>query len=219
MAEFEVISLPLIGYGSRDISNRFFSQLDPAEELAILLPGLNYTCDMPLLYYPTRLLLGRGADVLQLFTDYTTPAFQGASPREQAKRMAEDARAALHTGRSQRLYRRLILVGKSIGTLALAQLINEENCVDATTIWLTPLLRQPPVVRAASRCTGPALFVVGTGDATYDPAVLEKIRQQTNAQALVIESVDHSLELRRDPITSLQVMQTVVRGIADFLNA
>ena len=69
MAEIRIGSLSISGYGDKAVPNRFFQQVGFASELVVLLPGLNYSCDLPLLYYPMRLLVERGADVLQLRTD------------------------------------------------------------------------------------------------------------------------------------------------------
>ena len=106
-------------------------------------------CDLPN-FRLARLALQRGADVLQLHTDYTRPDFQAASPQERMAWLAADAQAAVEVGRAQRGYSRLILIAKSIGTLALAHLVTQEACADAATIWLTPLLRRPYLVEAAT---------------------------------------------------------------------
>jgi len=71
MTEIRILSIPISGYNSTTVPNRFFQQTGAARTLAVVLPGLNYTCDMPLLYYPSRLLVEHGADVLQVQADYT----------------------------------------------------------------------------------------------------------------------------------------------------
>jgi dienelactone hydrolase len=200
------------------VPDRFFRQPGGATGLALLLPGLRYTCDKPLLHYPTLLFLQRGMDVLQVNTDYTTPAFQSAPPRDQARWLATDAQAAVRAARTQRDYRRLVLVGKSIGTLALAHLVTTAAGEEAGTIWLTPLLRQPQLVEAALRCKGPALFIAGTGDSTYDASALDRIREATGAEALLVESGDHSLEISGDPFQSLHALEEILRFIAGFLD-
>ena len=81
-----------------------------------------------------------------------------------------------------------------------------------------PLLRQPWLVEAASRLRSPALFVVGTGDATYVPQALERIRKITGAQAILLEGANHSLEYPGDLMRSLQYIHEVVRDVNDFLD-
>jgi predicted alpha/beta-hydrolase family hydrolase len=218
MADIKITSLPISGYGGGTVPNRFFQQAGTARALAVVLPGLNYTCDMPLLYYPARLLVEHGADVLQVHVDYTLPAFQSKERAEQAAWLGLDAQAAVQAGMKPRKYERLILIGKSIGTLSLAYLVAQGGYATATTIWLTPLLRQPLLVQAASQCQGPALFVAGTGDTTYEPAVLAKILEATGAKSFILEEANHSLEIPGDLRRSVAWMSEYIHEIERFLN-
>ena len=217
MPEIEITQLPIQGHNGETLPNRFFRQKDNASELALVLPGLNYTADNPLLYYPSRLLVERGADVLQVRADYTRPDFQSLDRLEQMRWLGEDAQAALGAGQRQRDYRRLILIGKSIGTLTQAYLVSLGGCAQATTIWLTPLLRQPWLVDAALQCRGRALFIAGTGDRTYDQDALQRIQDATGARALLLPGANHSLEIAGDLQQSLKFMQEILQTIADFL--
>lgn len=218
MSDFEIHKLNIPGYQERPVPNRFFRQAGQAASLALVLPGLRYSCDAPLLYYPTKLLLQRRADVLQLQTDYTNAEFQNSSRREQASWLAEDGRAALQTGQKQRDYPLLILIGKSIGTLVMAHLITSDIATQATTIWLTPLLHQPRVVEAALRCQGPAMFIAGSGDPTFDSQALARIQSITHARTLVIDGANHSLETSDDAFQSLNHLTALIQNIADFLD-
>jgi pimeloyl-ACP methyl ester carboxylesterase len=219
MAETRILSLPILGYNSTSVPNRFFQQTRTARDLAVLLPGLNYTCDMPLLYYPSRLLVEHGADVLQVHADYTLPDFQSKERVEQVAWLGQDAQAAVQVGRKQRAYKRLILIGKSIGTLSLAYLVTQGGYATATTIWLTPLLRQPWLVQAASKCQGPALLVAGTGDSTFDPAELRNVQQATGARTFILEGANHSLEIPGELHRSVAWMNEYVQVIERFLAA
>lgn len=217
MAEIRIISLPVSGYNSTAVPNRFFQQTGAARDLAVVLPGLNYTCDMPLLYYPARLLVEHGADVLQVHANYTLPAFQSRERVEQVAWLGQDAQGAVEAGMKQRFYERLILIGKSIGTLSLAYLVTQGGYATATTIWLTPLLRQPWLAQAAAQCRGPALFVAGTGDPTYDPAAMEKIQQATGARTFILERANHSLEIPGELQRSVAWMSEYIQEIERFL--
>ena len=219
MAEIRKLSLPVFGYNGTTVPNRFYQQAGAARDLAVMLPGLNYTCDMPLLFYPGRLLVERGADVLEVHADYTLAAFQAKERVEQVAWLGQDAQAAVQAGMRQRLYQRLILIGKSIGTLSLAYLVTQGGYATATTIWLTPLLRQPWLVQAAAQCRGPALFVAGSGDSTFDPAALANIQQATGARSLILEGANHILEIPGQLHRSLAWMGEYLQEIERFLAA
>lgn len=219
MTDPEIKAITITGYQGRGVAGRYFSQPGQSADLAILFPGLRYTCDMPLLYYLTRLLAQRRVDVLQMHTDYTSLAFQQSGRLEQAQWIGADALAAVQAGLAQRSYTRLILAGKSIGTLALAQLVMSGLQPEPSMIWLTPLLHQAWVVNAAQQAGGPALFLCGSDDATYDASSLARLRQKDSVQALVLEHANHSLEIAGDSARSIQYMAQILDFEARFLDA
>lgn len=135
MPDLNISSISITGYAGKAVPNRFIRQDGIAHTLAVLFPGLRYSCDMPLLFYPFKLLLGRGADVLQVRTDYTLASYQSLPSSERAAWLATDAQAVVQAARVQGKYDRLVLIGKSIGTVALASLVPHEP--EAVTIWLT----------------------------------------------------------------------------------
>jgi len=217
MVEMSIGSLVIHGYQGRDVPNRLFKQAGQADTLAVIFPGLNYSADMPLLFYPAELLRQRGADVLQLHTDYTVVEYQTAPLHERLLWLLTDAGAAIQAAQTQSQYKHLLLIGKSIGTLVLAQLVTAGFASEAITIWLTPLLHQPFLVASAERCQSPALFIAGTHDSTYDAEALEKIQQAPGAKTLVIEGANHSLQIPHDVFASLRVMERVLQEIDRFL--
>src|SRR5215210_1072785 len=63
-------TLDIRGHRGDAVPNTFFAQDSETHHLAVVFPGLGYTAHMPVLYYPRRLLLERGADVLLVEYDY-----------------------------------------------------------------------------------------------------------------------------------------------------
>ncbi len=217
MPETTMTSLDIPGYGRKRLANTFFGQKGGSFTLAVVFPGVAYTCDMPLLYYPTLLLRQRDADVLQLHPDYASPAYRSLPTEERARWRENDAEKGLGAALAQGQYEVLILVGKSIGTLALAHLVGSDLTPKPMTIWLTPLLRQPQLVQAAIRFEGPALYIAGSADHTYEAGALARIQEATGAEALVIDGADHSLEIPGDAHGSLRALGEVLQRIDDFL--
>lgn len=219
MAEYSIGPIDIQGYQDKAVPNRLFRNVGPANGLALLFPGLRYTCDMPLLFYASKLLLHKGFDVLQLHTDYTNDKFSNNSPDRQIDWLSEDAGAALQAGLSQRDYPHLVLVGKSIGTLAMSLLLlNQPELRSRVTIWLTPLFRLPLVEQATQQLSGPALFAGGTGDNTFDAGRLEHLKSVIPAQSLVFDSANHSLEVEGNLARSLEILQELVSGLSDFID-
>lgn len=214
-----ITKLDIAGFAGKPIPNRFFRQEQAADCLGIIFPGLGYNSDMPLLYYPAKLLVDRGADVLQLRPAYNMQEFQSLSGEERARRAFADATAALRAALAERRYQRVTLVGKSIGTMALAHLVaTETQLAGAVTVWLTPLLRIPQVAEAAAKFRGPALYVAGTADPNHDADAMARVQKATGAEALIFQDADHSMEIRGDLLRSVAILQQIVQAIAGFLD-
>ncbi len=218
-------TLPITGHNAIPLANLFIHQEEPAKHLALVLPGLGYNADMPLLYYPSRLLLERNCDVLQIRPDYQGRAFQTAAYEDRLEWMFADALAGLQAGLAQTAYQKLVLVGKSIGTLGMALLLSRDRDSGAdpllsrsVTVWITPLLHETVVVEAALGCAAPSFFMAGTADSTYDPATLAYIQKKTGAQAWLAEKANHSLELADDPLASLELLTQGMRALSTFLD-
>jgi hypothetical protein len=177
---------------------------------------------MPVLYYPRRLLLERGADVLVVEYDYRGRAdFRMPRDPERDRWFFDDVAAACGAGLGQRpYYSGVTLVGKSLGTLAMGYLLMEDARLSrARCVWLTPLLRDDRLRAQMRRARGHSLFVIGTADSHYDPAYLEEVRLASGGESVVIEGADHSLEVEGDTIGSIHAVEQTVRAIQQFLDS
>jgi hypothetical protein len=218
MSSLGITSLHLIGYNDQPIPNRYFKH-EQASHLALIFPGLRYTCDMPLLYYLTQVFLNHGFDVVQINSDYTTESVKALQPAERLQVMVTDAQAALATAFPGNGYSYLTLAGKSIGTLSLAMLLASGASAEAACIWLTPLLHYPFVVDSALQHLGPELFIASQADETFELESMELIKKQKNIKATVFEDGDHSLLISGDTFKSLDIMNQVVHAYSDFVES
>jgi predicted alpha/beta-hydrolase family hydrolase len=212
-------TLNVTGYRDEAVPNTFLRQDGATDHLAILLPGIAYPCDLPLLYYPARLLAARGADVLRVEYAYNRrPDFAALSSAGQAEWLYADTAAACRAGLAQRAYRQITLVGKSLGTLAMGHLLGAvPDLAAARAVWLTPLLRLDHLRAQIAGWGGASLFVIGTADPHYDRDALAEAQAATNGSAVVVADADHSLEIAGDIVRSLQAMIEVVQALERFL--
>jgi hypothetical protein len=218
MSSLGITSLHMTGYNGQPIPNRYYKH-EQAAHLAIIFPGLRYTCDMPLLYYLTQVLLNRGIDVLQLNSDYTIESVKALQPAERLQVMVTDAQAALEAAFPEKGYSSLILAGKSIGTLPLAMLLASGAAAQAACIWLTPLLHYPFVVDSALQHSGPSLFVASRADETFEAESMALLKKQKNIKAILFDEADHSLLIPGDIVKSLVIMEQVVHAYSDFVGS
>ena len=212
-------TLTIEGYRGEAVPNRFLRPEGAIGHLAVLLPGFGYTLDMPLFYYAENLLLERGWDVLRVEYAYNRhPAYQSLPEPERERWLFEDATAAWRAGLGQRAYERVVLIGKSLGTLAMGHLLTAtEPPPTVGAVWLTPLLSKEPLRQQIRGYGGPSLFVIGTADPHFDPVVLEEMQVATIGEAVVVRNADHGMDIPGDPIASVRAVERVVEALGRFL--
>ena len=216
---YSATALAITGYRDEPVPHTFLRQDKTARHVAILLPGIGYSCDLPLLYYPSRLLLARGADVLRVEYAYQQRAdFRTATADEQQRWVVADVTAACQAVLSQRDYEQITFVAKSLGTLALGPVLAADpRLARAHAVWLTPLLRIDHVRAGIARWGGHSLFVIGTADPYYDAASLAAVQAATGGETVVVDGADHSLEVEGNVLRSLEAMMQVMRALQQFL--
>ena len=198
------------------IPNTYFRQEAPTDHLALILPGLNYTCDMPLLYYAAQVMLSARADVVQVKYDYSRIASTGqaATLSEKYSDMRGDFSLFARMALEHRAYKRLTVIGKSLGTLAIPYLLQAGLPVKPTTcIFLTPILNELLSWADSIRKCPKTFFAIGTNDPFYDQELISEFRTLHPDNFLVVEGVNHSMEFEAKPLQSMKVLNSVVDGI------
>jgi predicted alpha/beta-hydrolase family hydrolase len=212
-------TLTIQGYRDEAVPNRFLRPEGAIDHLAVLLPGFGYTLDMPLFYYGENLLLERGWDVLRVEYAYNRrPEFKNLPKPERDRWLLEDTTAAWRASLSQRTYERVVLIGKSLGTLAMGHLLTTADPPPTVgAVWLTPLLTKERLRQQIQQYGGPSLFVIGTADPEFDPVVLEKMQVATVGEAVVVKNADHGMDIPGDPVASVRAVERVVEALGRFL--
>ena len=212
-------TLTIQGYRDESVPNRFLRPQGATDRLAILLPGLGYTLDMPLFYYAEHLLLERDWDVLRVgYAYHKRPEFQSLPKSERDRWLLADTTAAWRAALGQRSYERVVLIGKSLGTLAMGNLLTLADPPPTLgAVWLTPLLSVERLRQQIQQYGGPSLFVIGTADPHFDPVVLEKMQIATIGEAVVVRNADHGMDIPGDPIASVRAVERVVEALGRFL--
>jgi pimeloyl-ACP methyl ester carboxylesterase len=213
-------TLLIAGYRNEPVSNTFLRQDGEAREIAIVLPGVGYTSHMPLLYYPSLVLLTLGMDVLWVEYNYIRrPDYRVLSDAEQKQWLFADVAAASRAALAQRPYQQVTLVGKSLGTVAMSHLLaTDARLARSRVVWLTPVLRNDHV-RTQIRHSGPrALVAIGTADPYYDAAYLADLQATAKSEVVVVEGADHSLEIAGNVWRSLQILEQVTHAIEAFVS-
>jgi hypothetical protein len=173
-----------------------FHEGDPGRS-AVVLPGVAYFSQAPLLWFAREAAQAGGWSVLEL----TERAPRGEEPftwmRDRAARALDAAGADT-----------VVVIGKSLASAA-APLVAERGL---PAVWLTPLLSRPEVVGALEAAAAPALLVGSPADPTWGEGTVPD-----GPELLELPGLDHSLQVDRDPLASLDVLRGVTERIGEFL--
>ena len=211
--------LRISGHGDEPVPNSFFRQAGGSDHLAIVLPGLSYRCNQPLLWYPTRALLSSGADVLWVEYAYDLrPDWVTADDQVQRDWLFDDVVAATRSVTETR-YERVTLIGKSMGTLALGHVLMTEKIPDRRkAVWLTPVLDDPALRRQLEESNLPSLIVIGSKDHYYDGSFLARLQNKKSFEVEVIRGADHVLETDEGTLVSIDIMKQVMSSFQRFIS-
>jgi hypothetical protein len=209
-------SLPIVGYNDQPVSNTFITHPDPANHLGVILPGYRYPAEMPPLHYASRVLLDQGADMLHVDYAYYRTDFNRQPEDVQDKWISSDVFAACTAGLAQRSYEKITLIGKSLGTIAIGHLLADARFQRASCIWMTPILSVGWLCQRIEEVRPQSLFIIGTADQFYQPDVLNRLEQVTNGHSIVLDGVNHGLEVPGDIPKSLGALSQIVQALQEF---
>jgi hypothetical protein len=194
------------------ISSRLIEQKETADSLAIILPGAGYTTQAPLLHFCTGLFYSKGFDVLHLNYSFNREEQSALS----GEGLAEAIRHAIADALKNKGYDTYYIAAKSIGTMALPFLLNDQSFKDAKAVWMTPLLQKEFVLNAIADGSNKGLCIIGDQDPFFTWERIERIKMNTNLTIKVVEGGNHSLELSGDPIQSIDVLRDIISDINQF---
>jgi hypothetical protein len=209
-----------IDYANTTVSNTYFVQSEETDRLALILPGAGYTAMGPMLYYTVNALLERRSDTLAL--EYGLVIGALASKEDRLRALSRIPLDGLNAALRRKKYRHLTLVGKSMGSMALALLSRdakkwEYQPQSVESIWLTPLLKDNTIVAEIPRLGLRQYVVTGNQDRThYSRESLESLPQ--SVEVVTVQGANHGLDIEGDALGSTRVMTAVVEGISRFLD-
>ena len=187
-------------------------------ELAVLLPGLNYSIDSPLLYYTSQLLHERGIDTVSVdFTYNRDEEFLNDTDDNRLERLKADGQSIIDFSMNLGKYDRLTIVGKSLGTISMGWAV-PDNPPNTRLVWLTPSLGGTGLRAQMSSYTNPAFCLIGTHDPAYTDALVDEISTPTMT-VTVIEGADHVFNHDNGAEASVALVQQAVKKLAVWLDA
>src|SRR5262245_809817 len=173
---------------------------------AVVVPGLHYSADAPLLMYAGLAVERRGGSARRI--SWTVPQFgDGDDERAWVAARASEAvdAVAAATGVASP-----VVIGKSLGSLAAP--VAADRGLPA--VWLTPVLTDAPTVAALRRAAAPRLLIGGTADRLWDGRVARSI----TPHVLEIGGADHGMFVPGRLAESATVLGQVTTAVEHFLD-
>jgi hypothetical protein len=170
-----------------------------ADRCVVVLPGMQYSTQAPLLWFAREAAARRGYSVLEVLDSLP----EGDEPLRWAR---DRARRALDRVEADEV----VVVGKSLASAA-AGLVADRLL---PAVWLTPLLDRTPVVEDISRAPRPALLIGGSADGTWKP---DALADHGLLHVVQLDGLDHSLQRPGHPMASLDALRAVTERVDRFL--
>ena len=187
-------------------------QKETTTKLAIILPGAGYTSQGPLLHFSSGHYFKQGFDVLQVnyrFSEAELNPFD-------AEGFSANVLHTLEEMLIETNYDQCVIVAKSIGTIALANLLKHPTFLNASAIWLTPLLHRDDVYQAMLQVKNNSFCIIGDKDFCYREDRFTNLKSNPTLETLLIPNGDHSLENKEDVLGSIDMLKDVISGIIKF---
>ena len=181
-------------------------------KIAVLFPGIGYTCDKPLLYYGAKLAAEKGYEIIRVPYGNFPPNVKGdAAKMYQCFVSAREQTEDILRGVEWEEYSDIVFFSKSVGTVV-ALSYAAEHGLGAAQILFTPLAEtfQFPVI------VGNAVAFHGTGDPWAVTEQIVQICEEKKIPLHLTPGANHSLEcgkVKKD----LKTIRDTMKKVAEFL--
>ena len=184
------------------------------KKLAVFFPGIGYTVDKPLMHYSRKLAADAGFDVMLLPYAGFPPKVKGDREKmDESYRIALAQSKEMLAGVDLSAYDEILFVGKSIGTVAAAEIAAQSPASDRIRFVL-----YTPLEETFSLPFGEAIVFTGSADPWVGKARsrIPELCRERGIPCTVVPDANHSLECG-DVLADLKALRAVMKETARFL--
>ncbi len=180
------------------------------KKLAVIFPGIGYTCDKPLLYYSIRLAKGKGYEVVTVDYKGFPPKVKGDTQKmEESLRIAKEQTVEILKQQKWDEYDEIVFISKSIGTVA-ASWFAKEHKLSVKSIFMTPL------TETYQYADLPAIAFHGSQDPWADTEEICRLSKEKEIPLYLTEGGNHSLETGEIEY-DLNTLRNVMHQLENYL--
>lgn len=187
------------------------------QKICFIFPGSNYSVDMPLLYYSTKLLLDNEFEVVH--TNYSHGSEIGTYD-ELKQKMVEDISPILLGILQEKSYQEILLLGKSIGTIPIVEEFTQmEDLKNSKVVLLTPLLNYKSFIEKLMKTGQQSLIVIGNSDYHYKQDKIKILKEKMlKTEITIIDGANHSLEIESgSTYKNLEILLSIMKRIEKLI--
>lgn len=178
-----------------------------------------YKYDSPLFYYSTRVMLQNNIDIVRVHYSYDEKTMK-KNNEELAKIMMDDINPVMMEVLKNGQYSDTIFLGKSLGTIPIAnELMKREEFLNSTMILLTPLLRSASIFESILNSQHRGLLVIGDKDYHYNSTQITQLNK-TNLRIDVVQNADHSLDIEGFEVAnSIVALSKIMERLQEIISS
>lgn len=181
-------------------------------KIAVIFPGIGYTCDKPLLYYSKKLALHLGYEVREVHYEGVPAGIKG--DKEQIVEAFKSALSQAETLLSDvkwEDYDSVVFISKSIGTIVAAVYGKKYN-VKASDIFFTPL------EETFEFGIDEGLVFHGSADPWADTEVIKKGCEKEGIVLHITKDANHSMETG-NIFDDIETLSGIIWRVQEYMSA
>lgn len=180
-------------------------------KLAVLFPGIGYTCHKPLLYYSRKVLMEQDYEVIQIEYQNLPGNVKGNIEKmKQAYEMAYEQTEKQLVNIEWNSYEDVVFVSKSIGTVVAAK-YTTEHIASARNFYMTPVEWTFDFLSNKD-----CIIFHGTKDPWADTMKIRNCCQERNLDLCCVENANHSLEVGNSK-NDLDTLAFVMKKLEEYI--
>lgn len=181
-------------------------------KLAVVFPGIGYTCEKPLLYYSEHLAKQCGYEIIRVnYSDFPKNVKGDSKKMKESFDLALEQTKEILKDVEWNAYKEILFFSKSIGTVVSSYYAKERQ-LNVKNILFTPLKETFQFAKM------PCVIFHGTADPWAETEEIQRLAKMHQIPIDVVEGANHSLEtgnvsrdveILRNTIKKLQSLITV----------
>lgn len=192
------------------VNNNFYYNKDKNNSLVVLFPGVNYSCEKPLLHYARKVASIKGQDVLCISYGYKLSKDDIGKPI--IKTITDEVFQAIKNC-SDKEYNNIFFISKSIGGEIAGNIASKIGYENVKSLYLTPT---PSTIdhMIKANCS----VIVGTKDKIFTEENIKSINVYKNINLILVDNAQHSLEVDGNIEDSIKSLGKAARVFIQFLD-